>query len=154
MSAPAPTIKKEVLALRKQINEYSYLYYVLDQPSVPDAEYDRLFQRLQNLEQQYPELISEDSPTQRVGDKPLPHFEPVEHQLPMLSLGNVFDDQELMAFDQRLKERLEGISEDFEFDYTCEPKLDGLAVSLWYEKGKLIRAATRGDGSVGENITQ
>lgn len=154
MSAPALTIKKEILALRKQINEYSYLYYVLDQPSVPDAEYDRLFQRLQNLEQQYPKLITEDSPTQRVGDKPLPHFEQVEHQLPMLSLGNVFDDQELLAFDQRLKERLEGLSEDFEFDYTCEPKLDGLAVSLWYEKGRLIRAATRGDGSVGENITQ
>lgn len=154
MPAANSAVTKEILALRKQINEYSYLYYVLDQPSVPDAEYDRLFRRLQSLEQEYPELINEESPTQRVGAEPLAHFEQIEHQLPMLSLGNVFDAQELVAFDQRLKERLKHLDEGFQFDYTCEPKLDGLAVSLWYEKGKLVRAATRGDGYVGENITQ
>jgi len=153
MSPQETATKKELLALRTQLNDFSYQYYALDQPVVPDAEYDRLFRRLQDLEQQYPDLITEDSPTQRVGDKPLDHFEQVEHQLPMLSLGNVFNDQDLDAFDQRLKERLE-LGENFEIEYICEPKLDGLAVSLWYEKGQLIRAATRGDGSVGENITQ
>jgi len=153
MLSPEKDTKKEILSLRAQLNDFSYQYYTLDQPLVPDAEYDRLFRRLQHLEEQYPDLVTKDSPTQRVGDKPLDHFEQIEHQLPMLSLGNVFSDEELDAFDQRLKERLT-FDDEIEIEYICEPKLDGLAVSLWYEKGQLIRAATRGDGHIGENITQ
>ena len=154
MPTPDLEIKKKVLTLRQQLNDYNYQYYVLDQPSVPDAEYDRLFRRLQEIEQEFPKLITPDSPTQRVGGEPLDHFEQVEHSLPMLSLGNVFNDVELAAFDQRLKDRLKEEDESFEFDYVCEPKLDGVAVSLRYEKGILVRAATRGDGHVGEDITQ
>lgn len=136
--------------LRDQLDRYNYHYYVLDDPLVPDAEYDRLFAALQQLESLHPELISPESPTQRVGDKPLAAFAQVQHQLPMLSLNNAFDDGDMAAFDKRVRERLEV---DTALDYACEPKLDGIAISLVYQDGVLLRAATRGDGTTGEDIT-
>ncbi|PIE00022.1 MAG: DNA ligase (NAD(+)) LigA [Thiothrix nivea] len=141
---------QEIESLRDQLRYHNYRYYVLDDPEIPDAEYDRLFRRLQALEQEYPQLITPDSPTQRVGGEALSGFTEVKHALPMLSLGNVFSDEELRAFDKRLRDRLQ--TED-ELIYVAEPKLDGLAISLWYENGILIRAATRGDGETGEDVT-
>ena len=135
--------------LRRQLNDYSYRYHVLDDPIVPDAEYDRLLQELAELENEYPEFITEDSPTQRVGDRPLSEFSEVSHEVPMLSLDNAFGDEELFAFDKRSKDRLDVA----EIHYTAEVKLDGLAVSLLYQHGKLVRAATRGDGTTGEDVT-
>lgn len=140
----------EIRALRDQLNDWSYRYYVLDDPSVPDAEYDRAFRRLEELEAEHPDLVTADSPTQRVGDRPLDAFDEVRHDVPMLSLGNAFDEQELRDFDQRVRERLDV---DGPVAYVAEPKLDGLAVSLLYENGELVRAATRGDGETGEDIT-
>ena len=135
--------------LREQIRLHNYRYYVLDDPLIPDAEYDRLLRELQALEQARPELITDDSPTRRVGAEPLSAFGEVRHEVPMLSLDNAFDDDELGRFDRRVRERL-----DLEaVDYVAEPKLDGLAVSLLYEGGVLKRGATRGDGSKGEDIT-
>lgn len=142
---------QQVEQLREQLREHNYHYYVLDNPVIPDAEYDRLFRQLQELERAHPELITRDSPTQRVGDKPLDEFAQVQHRVPMLSLDNVFNDEELVAFDRRVRERLES---DDEIEYVCEPKLDGLAVSLRYENGEFVQAATRGDGQTGEDITQ
>jgi len=141
----------EVRELHTQLNQANYQYYVLDDPQLPDAEYDRLFHRLKEIEQQHPELLTPDSPTQRVGAAPLTHFEQVTHEVPMLSLDNAFDEQDMRDFNRRIIDRLK---QDDEVLYACEPKLDGIAVSLLYEKGVLVRAATRGDGSVGENITQ
>ena len=135
--------------LKRQLNDYSYRYHVLDDPIVPDAEYDRLLQELAELENEYPEFITEDSPTQRVGDRPLSEFSEVSHEVPMLSLDNAFSDEELFAFDKRSKDRLAVA----EIHYTAEVKLDGLAVSLLYHHGKLVRAATRGDGTTGEDVT-
>ena len=143
--------KKRVEQLREQIRFHNHRYYVLDDPEIPDAEYDRLLRELESLEQQHPELISSDSPTQRVGAEPLKAFGQVEHRVPMLSLGNCFSDEELEAFTRRIADRLDN-SEALE--YNAEPKLDGLAVSLRYEQGKLVQAATRGDGTTGEDITQ
>lgn len=148
MSASA---EKEIENLREQLRYHSYRYYVLDDPDIPDAEYDRLHNRLVALEEKYPELITADSPTQRVGSTPLTAFEQIQHQLPMLSLDNVFSESELEAFNQRLLDRL-NTTDDIEF--AVEPKLDGLAISLRYEDGELVYAATRGDGSTGENVTQ
>jgi DNA ligase (NAD+) len=142
--------EQEVQRLREQLDRYNYHYYVLDDPLLPDAEYDRMFALLQQLESLHPELISAESPTQRVGDKPLSAFVQVQHQLPMLSLNNAFDDTDMVAFDKRVGERLEL---DTTIDYACEPKLDGVAVSLIYQGGVLLRGATRGDGSTGEDIT-
>lgn len=136
--------------LRRTINEYNYQYYVLDAPTVPDAEYDRLFRELRALEQAHPEFINQASPTQRVGATPLSEFDSVEHRIPMLSLNNAFSEAELTAFDKRIHDRLVLRSD---VQYCAEPKLDGLAVSLLYIDGKLSVAATRGDGSQGENIT-
>ncbi|MCH8543559.1 MAG: NAD-dependent DNA ligase LigA [Alcanivorax sp.] len=136
--------------LRDQLNDWSYRYYVLDDPAVPDAEYDRLYRELDTLEKTYPALIAPDSPTQRVGDVPLQGFPEVVHEVPMLSLGNAFDDDDLNDFDRRLRERLDTTDQVI---YVAEPKLDGLAVSLVYEHGKLVRGATRGDGQTGEEIT-
>ena len=136
--------------LREQLNHHSYRYYVLDNPEIPDSEYDRLYRELQQLEQQYPELVTPDSPTQRVGEQALTSFSQVTHRLPMLSLDNVFSEEELKAFIKRIHDRL-GMEEALEFN--AEPKLDGLAVSLVYEKGLFVQAATRGDGSVGEDVT-
>lgn len=137
-------------ALKEQINEHNYRYYVEDAPDIPDAEYDRLMRELTDIESQHPEWITTDSPTQRVGAAPLSAFTQVTHEQPMLSLDNAFSDDELAAFTRRIGERL-GLDQSIVF--ACEPKLDGLAVSILYEQGKLIRAATRGDGTTGEDIT-
>ena len=136
--------------LRDQLNRHNYLYYVLDAPEIPDSEYDKLLRELQALETQHPELRTPDSPTQRVGAAPLKEFGEVRHAVPMLSLDNAFSDNEVQAFDTRVRERL-GFDEPVE--YAAEPKLDGLAISLIYEHGLLMRGATRGDGSVGEDVT-
>ncbi|MEJ2654609.1 MAG: NAD-dependent DNA ligase LigA [Acidihalobacter sp.] len=137
--------------LREQIELHNYRYYVLDDPLVPDAEYDRLMRELQALEAEHPGLVTPESPTQRVGAKPAVGFGEVRHAIPMLSLDNCFSDDELTAFDRRVRERLE---RDEHVDYVAEPKLDGLAVSLRYEDGRLVQGATRGDGTTGEDITQ
>jgi len=142
--------KAEVARLRQELNEHNYHYYVLDAPVITDQAYDRLLRRLQQLEAEFPELVTADSPTQRVGSEPASHFETVAHEVPMLSLDNAFDDEELFSFDRRLRDKLE---RDSTLGYCAEPKLDGLAVSLLYEAGNLSRAATRGDGRSGENIT-
>ncbi|SEA88946.1 NAD-dependent DNA ligase LigA [Alkalimonas amylolytica] len=142
--------QSDVEQLQQQLSQYSYEYYVLDHPSVPDAEYDRLFRQLQAWEQQHPEWVQPDSPTQRVGEKPLGQFAQVQHQVPMLSLDNAFADEDFLAFCKRMSDRLDYSGE---FHFCCEPKLDGLAVSIRYEQGKLVQAATRGDGSTGEDIT-
>jgi DNA ligase (NAD+) len=136
--------------LREQLQYHNYRYYVLDDPQIPDAEYDRLLRELQALETEYPELLTADSPTQRVGAAPLAQFEEVVHAVPMLSLGNAFSEQEVADFDRRARERL-GVEGDV--DYAAEPKLDGLAVNLRYQDGVLVSAATRGDGTRGENVT-
>lgn len=143
-------ITQQVKKLRNDINEHNYRYYVLDDPIISDAEYDELMQKLLHFENKYPELISKDSPTQRVGAKPLSEFAEVKHVIPMLSLENAFSDEDIIAFDHRVHERLK-VTHDIE--YCAEPKLDGLAVSLRYEKGLLVKAATRGDGETGEDIT-
>jgi len=143
-------VEATIRALRDELNQHNYRYYVLDDPSIPDADYDAKLRRLQLLEAENPELITADSPTQRVGAPPLPEFSQVEHLMPMLSLDNAFSEEELQAFDKRVRTRLE---QDLTVLYACEPKLDGIAVSLYYEQGHLIRAATRGDGRVGEDIT-
>ncbi|MBQ0753549.1 MAG: NAD-dependent DNA ligase LigA [Gammaproteobacteria bacterium] len=141
-----------VVQLREQLNDWSYRYYILNDSAVPDAEYDRVFRLLQSLENEHPHLISQESPTQRVGAFPLDQFSQVSHEVPMLSLDNAFSDEELMAFDRRLRDRL-SIGEA-SVGYVAEPKLDGLAVSLVYENGLLVRGATRGDGQTGEDITE
>jgi DNA ligase (NAD+) len=138
--------------LRQQLNDWAHAYYVLDDPKVPDSEYDRLLLELQSIEQANPELVTADSPTQRVGGQAADAFDPVKHPAPMLSLNNAFDDHEVAAFDRRAQELLGGVTEPLV--YSCELKFDGLAVSLVYEQGRLVRAATRGDGTTGENITQ
>ncbi len=143
-------IKVEINKLREEINEHNYKYYILDQPSVPDAEYDRLLRELKALEEKHPEYITPESPTQRVGAKPAAYFAALQHRLPMLSLDNAFNDEEVMAFDKRIRDRLKN-SDDIV--YVCEPKLDGLAINLTYKDGVLIQAATRGDGATGEDIT-
>ncbi len=144
------SIQAEVSQLRREIDEHNHRYYVLDAPVITDEAYDRLFRRLQSLERDYPELVSPDSPTQRVGSEPASHFESVTHEVPMLSLENAFAEDEMLAFDRRLRELLD---HDKALAYCAEPKLDGLAISLLYEDGELVRAATRGDGRSGENIT-
>jgi len=136
--------------LRRQLAALNYRYYVLDDPEVPDAEYDRLLEELRELEAAHPEIITPDSPTQRVSGTAAAQFGAVHHRVPMLSLGNAFTDEQVGDFDRRVRERL-GASEDI--DYTAEPKLDGLAVTLTYESGRLVRAATRGDGTSGEDVT-
>ena len=145
------SVEKQLESLREQLRYHSYQYYVLDDPDIPDAEYDRLYKQLQVLEEKNPELITTDSPTQRVGSTPLAAFEQIQHQMPMLSLDNVFNEEELLSFNQRIQDRLKYSDE---IEYTAEPKLDGLAISIRYEKGELVYAATRGDGSTGENVTQ
>ncbi len=140
--------------LRQKIRRYDYAYYVLDDPEVPDAEYDRVFRELQTLEAKHPDLVTLDSPTQRVGISPQTQFEEVQHHTPMLSLDNAFSETELTDFDRRVRDRLEKAGTQVEeLQYVAEPKLDGAAVSLVYEQGVLVRGATRGDGRIGEDIT-
>ncbi|WP_346842138.1 NAD-dependent DNA ligase LigA [Metapseudomonas otitidis] len=149
---------QRIQALRAELDEHNYRYYVLDEPSVPDAEYDRLFRELQALEAEHPELVTPDSPTQRVGGEALSAFGDVRHEVPMLSLGNAFEEEDLLAFDRSVQSGL-GLSGGDLFgggaavEYSCEPKLDGLAVSLLYRNGVLERGATRGDGTTGEDIS-
>jgi DNA ligase (NAD+) len=138
--------------LKSELNQYNHAYYVLDDPSVPDSEYDRLMRELQDIELQYAELQTPDSPSQRVGCKALDSFSQVKHEVPMLSLDNAFSDTEMVDFERRIKDRI-NLAQGQNLTYACEPKLDGVAVSLIYQKGLLIRGATRGDGSVGEDIT-
>ncbi|MFL0796664.1 MAG: NAD-dependent DNA ligase LigA [Cellvibrionaceae bacterium] len=157
-SGISPELQAEVEQLRQQLNQHNYRYYVLDNPEVPDAEYDRLMQRLKKLEQETPALIIPESPTQRVGAQPLSHFDQVAHERPMLSLDNAFDEDDMQGFNRRVVERLfkAGAVDDEStaIEFACEPKLDGIAVSVLYHDGKFVRGATRGDGSTGENITQ
>ena len=136
--------------LRKRLQYHNHRYYVLDDPEIPDSEYDKLLRELQQIEADRPDLRTIDSPTQRVGGAALDAFEQVTHAIPMLSLDNAFDDEEFAAFDQRVKDRL---SRSATVRYAAEPKLDGLAISLRYEQGLLVQAATRGDGTTGENVT-
>ena len=143
-------VSTQYLLLKKQLHQHNHRYYILDNPEVPDAEYDRLMQQLLQIEQQHPEWITADSPSQRVGSAPLAQFSSVQHEVPMLSLDNAFNDDELLAFDQRIRDRLKNSAD---IEYCCEPKLDGLAVSLLYREGVFVRGATRGDGSSGEDIT-
>ena len=153
---------ERISQLRSELDAHNYRYYVLDEPSVPDVEYDRLFAELKALESEHPELVTAESPTQRVGGAALSAFGQVRHEVPMLSLGNAFEEQQLLDFDRRVREGLDlpvgdpngdlfGTAQVVE--YSCEPKLDGLAVSLLYEQGHLVRGATRGDGSTGEDIS-
>ncbi|HEB86378.1 MAG TPA: NAD-dependent DNA ligase LigA [Gammaproteobacteria bacterium] len=147
-----PTHKQardRIIQLRDEINYHNYRYYILDDPEITDSDYDRLLRELQDLEQQYPDLITPDSPTQRVGATPLETFAEVKHRVPMLSLGNAFSEQEVLDFDRRARERL-GVDV---VEYAVEPKLDGLAISLRYEDGILVQAGTRGDGTTGEDVT-
>ncbi|MES3006327.1 MAG: NAD-dependent DNA ligase LigA [Pseudomonadota bacterium] len=143
-------VLQELTRLRTQIARHDYLYHTLDAPVIPDVEYDQLFARLEQLEAQYPQLITSDSPSQRVGAAPLSGFVQVTHEVPMMSLAKVFDTVDLEDFEARIKRRLDT---NADISYSCEPKIDGVAVSLLYEDGVLTRAATRGDGVTGEDIT-
>jgi DNA ligase (NAD+) len=149
MSVPA-TARQRARVLHEELHEHNYRYYVLDDPIITDAEYDRLLRELQQLEAAHPGLVTPDSPTQRVGAAPLKAFGQVRHEVRMLSLDNAFDDDELTNFDRRVRERLDTDN----IEYAAEPKLDGVAVSLLYEDGVLVRGATRGDGETGEDITR
>jgi DNA ligase (NAD+) len=149
MSQEKNRSNQSMLDLIQQLNDYSYAYHVKDEPIVPDAEYDRLYRELQTIEAAYPDNIQEDSPTQRVGEKPDSGFANVAHTVPMLSLDNAFDNESLADFDQRIRKLIKADH----LVYCCEPKLDGLAISLRYEEGRLVRGVTRGDGLSGEDIT-
>lgn len=140
---------EDIQALTKTLNDYSYAYHVQDAPMVPDAEYDRCYRELQKMEALHPEWVQQDSPTQRVGEKPDNGFASVEHTIPMLSLDNAFDDDSMVDFDERVRK----LANAAQITYCCEPKLDGLAISIRYEDGQLVRGVTRGDGLTGEDIT-
>jgi len=144
-------VKKEIEKLREQLNEHIYRYHVLDDPVISDAEYDRMFLRLKAFETDHPDSVTPDSPTQRVGAAPLKEFAEVKHDVPMLSLDNAFEDADITTFDQRIHDRL-GTHDAIE--YCCEPKLDGLAISIRYQNGMFFQASTRGDGSTGEDVTE
>jgi DNA ligase (NAD+) len=149
-SSAANSAAAKVRELREQIEHHNYRYHVLDDPEVSDAHYDRLMRELKALEEQYPDLITPDSPTRRVGATPVSELQEVVHTRPMLSLDNAFTDEDLVAFDRRVRERLEDAEQ---IEYSAEPKLDGLAISFRYESGRLVQAATRGDGLRGEDVT-
>ena len=146
--------RQRVEELREQVEYHARRYYVLDDPEIGDDEYDALFRELQRLEEEHPELASPDSPTKRVGSEPVSELRKVRHELPMLSLANVRSGEELLAWVQRMRTHLarEGIERP-DFSYVCEPKIDGLAISLLYEDGVFVRGATRGNGEVGEDVT-
>ncbi|MEN5029945.1 NAD-dependent DNA ligase LigA [Pseudomonas sp. Ps21-P2] len=142
-----------ILELRAVLDQHNYRYHVLDEPSIPDVEYDRLFHELKALEAENPHLVTPDSPTQRVGSAALSAFTQVRHEIPMLSLGNAFEETDMLEFDRRVNEGLDLPAASKKVEYSCEPKLDGLAVSLLYQNGALVRGATRGDGTTGEDIS-
>ncbi|WP_312388892.1 NAD-dependent DNA ligase LigA [Pseudomonas sp.] len=144
------TAETRIHQLRAELDQHNYRYYVLDEPSIPDAEYDRLFNELKALEVEHPHLVTPDSPTQRVGGSALAAFSQIRHEVPMLSLGNAFEEADLREFDRRV---VDGLDQPGAVDYSCEPKLDGLAVSLLYRDGQLVQGATRGDGTTGEDIS-
>jgi DNA ligase (NAD+) len=148
-----PDIKRTIEKLRDEIRRHDHLYYVLDKPEISDFEYDKLFRQLKDLEEKHPELITPDSPTQRVGGEPLRSFKTITHKVPLLSLANAFTDEELDEFDKRVGQGLGTRDKDL-VDYVCELKMDGLAVSLEYKNGVFIKGSTRGDGVTGEDITQ
>ena len=152
----ATAVARQLVELRKKIEHHNHLYYVLDAPEIPDAEYDRLYRELQNLEAEYPEFVTPDSPTQRVGGTPLERFAPVRHAQKMLSIFTETDTTPngAVAFDARVRRKLGLQDGDPPVEYTAELKFDGLAISLRYEQGILMQAATRGDGEVGEDVTQ
>lgn len=155
MAGPNDQVVAEIERLRREIEEHNYRYFVLDAPTIPDAEYDRLMQRLRALEAEHPELVTPDSPTQRVGGRPADEFREVRHSKPMLSLENAFKMEDLLAFEKRVTDRLRANGIDAtEIEFVGEPKLDGTAISLRYEDGVLVLAATRGDGMVGEDVTR
>jgi len=143
-------VSRHVAALRERLNEANYRYYVLDEPTITDAEYDKLMRELEALEVAHPQLVSADSPTQRVGAAPSSEFAEVRHEIPMLSLANAFTDQEVRDFVRRIEGRLDDKSK---LEFSVEPKFDGLAISLRYEDGVFVRGATRGDGETGEDVT-
>ncbi|WP_296261032.1 MULTISPECIES: NAD-dependent DNA ligase LigA [unclassified Pseudomonas] len=149
--------EQRILELRAELDQHNYRYHVLDEPSIPDVEYDRLFHELKALEAENPHLVTPDSPTQRVGSAALSAFTQVRHEIPMLSLGNAFEETDMHEFDRRVSEGLDlpvgGLLDGAKVQYSCEPKLDGLAVSLLYQNGALVRGATRGDGTTGEDIS-
>ncbi|MGA7401529.1 MAG: NAD-dependent DNA ligase LigA [Candidatus Sulfotelmatobacter sp.] len=149
MASPSKDVEKKIEALREKIRHHEYLYYVLDQPEISDAEFDKLMRQLKDLEAEHPELITADSPTQRVGGKPREGFVKVPHSSPMLSLDNTYSEEELRDWERRVHE----LSGRKDVDYVCELKLDGMSLALIYEDGKLVRGITRGDGSVGEDVT-
>ncbi|TVZ39115.1 DNA ligase (NAD+) [Alteromonadaceae bacterium 2753L.S.0a.02] len=151
LSAPSADARHRCKQLHQLLNHHNRQYYLLDQPEIPDSEYDRLFRELKALEAEFPELQTPDSPTQRVGAVPLTTFSSVTHELPMLSLDNAFSEEDMRAFEKRIHDRL---GSEQVLHYACEPKFDGIAVSLLYRDGKLVRGATRGDGTTGEDITQ
>src|ERR1700693_4986706 len=147
--AAAKDVEKKIEALREKIRRHEHLYYVLDNPEISDAEFDKLMQQLKDLEAEHPGLVTADSPTQRVGGKPREGFVKVPHSSPMLSLDNTYNEGELRDWERRVYE----LSGRTEVDYACELKLDGMSLALIYEDGKLVRGITRGDGSVGEDVT-
>jgi len=148
MSVPTE-IAVRARQLHEQIEYHNYCYYALDAPVIPDAEFDRLLRELQALETQYPELVTPDSPSQRVGTAPVAAFSKITHRMPMLSLNNAFNDAEIEAFDRRCREST-GLSQ---IEYAVEPKFDGLAITLSYAHGRFVQGATRGDGYTGEDVT-
>src|ERR1700757_4352 len=145
----AKDVEKKIETLREKIRHHEYLYYVLDNPEISDQDFDRLMQQLKDLETENPSLITPDSPTQRVGGKPREGFVKVRHSSPMLSLDNTYSEEELRGWERRGPE----LSGRKDVDYVCELKLDGVSLALTYEDGKLVRGVTRGDGSVGEDVT-
>ena len=147
---PSDPIEIQIKILRQEIEELNYQYYVLDNPSYPDSHYDKLLHDLISIEKQHPKFITETSPTQRVGGQALNGFSQITHLTPMLSLDNVFDADSFSKFYERVFQK---IASDQPITFTCEPKLDGLAISCVYENGNLIHAATRGDGKIGEDVT-
>src|SRR5579863_9361637 len=149
MAAAAKDLEKKIDSLREKIRHHEYLYYVLDQPEISDADFDRLMRQLKDMEAEHPELLTADSPTQRVGGKPREGFVKVAHSSPMLSLDNTYSEEELRAWECRVHE----LSGRKEIDYVCELKLDGMSLALRYEGGKLVRGITRGDGNTGEDVT-
>jgi len=144
-----PAAQKRIADLRERIEKANYEYHVLDQPTIADEAYDALIRELRELEEKHPELVTPESPTQRVGAAPSTRFAPVEHARPMLSLSNVFDEAEFRAFDQRVRKAL---GRD-DIGYVCELKIDGLAINLTYQDGTFVQGATRGDGTTGEEVT-
>src|SRR5579871_2865524 len=149
MSTAAKDVEKKIETLREKIRHHEYLYYVMDAPEISDAEFDRLMSDLKKLEAEYPELITSDSPTQRVGGKPREGFVKVPHSSPMLSLDNTYNVDDLRSWERRVHE----LSGRKDVEYVCELKLDGMSLALTYEDGRLVRGVTRGDGTTGEDVT-